>query len=61
MSSILLADKKLSKKWRADTETNTDFTINMAWESNVSCNGERIVPKIYWYKEGWKENQGMVV
>ena len=48
MSSIILADKKLSKKWRADTETNTDFTINMAWESNVSCNGERIVPKIYW-------------
>ena len=28
-----------------------DFTINTAWESNVSYNGKRIVQKIYRYEK----------
>ena len=53
-SNNFKVDKKLDEKWRADKETKTDFTINTAWECNVSYNGERIVQKIYRCKKKGK-------
>ena len=38
-----------------------DLTINTAWGSNVSYNGERIIQKLYRYEKRRKADQEVIV